>query len=343
MKRYSYFVLIAALTGFCLHALAGPGEPGHSHGEGETPFQGANAPKRFADSSVYLPKISQRQLGIRTTLVQFGAFPRTIELSGKVIHNPNYGGNVQAIVAGRITPPPRGFPVPGQLVKQGDLLAYVTPEIGPANTRSLAESRLKRLQALSDTIPRKVLEEAQAAVANEELRAPVSGMVATTGVVSGQVVEARQMIFEIVNPNKFMVEAVAYDPTRVDKIGSANLSIGDKIVPLKLQGAAKRLREQALPITFLAEDKELSQLAIGQVLRVYVQTNQAIKGFRIPTSAVVRDSSNQSVVWIKEGPQLFRQITVTPEPLDGSYSLVQSIHENDRVVSKSASLLNQIR
>jgi multidrug efflux pump subunit AcrA (membrane-fusion protein) len=343
MKRHSHFVLIAALTSFCLHALAGPGEPGHSHGEGETPFQGANAPKRFADGSVYLPKIAQRQLGIRTALVQEGEFPRTIELSAKVINNPNYGGRVQAMITGRITPPPKGFPVPGQLVKQGDLLAFVTPEIGPANTRSLAESRLKRLQALSDTVPRKVLEEAQAALANEELRAPVSGMVATTGVVSGQVVEARQLIFEIVNPNKFMVEAVTYEPSVVDNIGSANLSIGDQIIPLKLQGAAKRLREQALPITFLADDEGLSQLAIGQVLRVYVQTKQTIKGFRIPTSAVVRDGSNQSVVWIKEGPQLFRPITVTPEPLNGSDSLVQGLHENDRVASKSASLLNQIR
>lgn len=343
MKRRYHFVLISALTGFCLHALAGPGEPGHSHGEGEATFQGANAPKRLADGSVYLPKIAQRQLGIRTALVQFGEFPRTIELSGKVIHNPNYGGKVQAMVAGRITPPPKGFPVPGQLVKQGDLLAYITPEIGPANTRSLAESRLKRLQALSDTVPRKVLEEAQAAVANEELRAPVSGTVATTGVVSGQVVEARQLIFEIVNPSKFMVEAIAYEPSVVDNIGSANLNIGDQIIPLKLQGAAKRLREQALPITFLADDEGLSQLAIGQVLRVYVQTKQTIKGFRIPTSAVVRDGSNQSVVWVKEGPQLFSPITVTPEPLDGSDSLVQGLHENDRVASKSASLLNQIR
>ena len=343
MKRHFQFVLIAALTGFCLHALAGPGQPGHSHGDGETPFQGTNAPKRLADSSVYLPKVAQRQLGIRTALAQVGEFPRTIELSGKVIHNPNYGGKVQAMVAGRITPPPKGFPIPGQFVQQGDLLAYVTPEIGPANTRSLAESRLKRLQALSDTVPRKVLEEAQAAVANEELRAPVSGMVATTGVVSGQVVEARQLIFEIVNPNKFMVEGIAYEPTIVNNIGSANLSIGDQIIPLKLQGAAKRLREQALPITFLSDDEGLSQLAIGQVLRVYVQTKQTIKGFRIPTSAVVRDGSNQSVVWVKEGPQLFRPITVTPEPLNGSDSLVQGLHENDRVVFKSASLLNQIR
>jgi multidrug efflux pump subunit AcrA (membrane-fusion protein) len=343
MKNNYFFLLLTTLVGFSFNALAGPGGPGHDHGESQTQFQGSNAPKRFADGSVYLPKLGQRQLGIRTTVTQLGEFPRSIELSGKIIHNPNYGGKVQAMIAGRITPPTKGFPIPGQYVKQGELLAYITPEIGPAHSRSLAESRLKRLQALSDTVPRKVLEEAQAAVANEELRAPVSGMVATTGVVSGQVIEARQLIFEIVNPNKFMVEAVAYDPTLIDGIQSANLSIGDQVIPLKFQGAAKRLREQALPITFLADDEGLSKLAIGQVVRVYVQTNKALRGYRVPTSAIVRDGSNQSVIWFKEGPQLFRSIVVNPEPLDGSHSLVQDLHENDRVVSKSASLLNQIR
>ena len=170
MKNNYFFLLLTTLVGFSFNALAGPGGPGHDHGESQTQFQGSNAPKRFADGSVYLPKLGQRQLGIRTTVTQLGEFPRSIELSGKIIHNPNYGGKVQAMIAGRITPPTKGFPIPGQYVKQGELLAYITPEIGPAHSRSLAESRLKRLQALSDTVPRKVLEEAQAAVANEELR-----------------------------------------------------------------------------------------------------------------------------------------------------------------------------
>lgn len=343
MKKYHHIAFMTILASFCLPTIAGPGAPGHEHKEPETTLQSSNAPKRFADGSVYLPKLAQRQLGIRTAPVQFGEFSRTIELNGKVIPNPNYGGRVQAMVAGRISPPPRGFPIPGQMVKQGDLLAYVTPATGPVNTRSLAESRLNRLQALADTVPRKVLEEAQAALANEELRAPVTGMVATTGVVSGEVVEARQLIFEIVNPKKFLVEAVSYDPALVSDIGSANISIGNQIIPLKLQGAAKRLREQALPITFLADDERLSQLAIGQVVRVYVQTNRTMKGFKVPTSSVVRDGSNQSIIWVKEGPQLFRSIAVTLEPLDGGHALVQGLQENDRAVSKSASLLNQIR
>jgi len=317
--------------------------PGHDHGEGAVNYVGANAPKRLPNGNVYLPKLSQRQLGLRTTVVEFGEFEQATELAGKVVADPNYGGKVQAMVTGRISPPPAGFPVPGQKVEKGQVLAYVTPDVGPGTTRSLAESRLKRLQALSDTVPKKSLEEAQAAVANEELRAPVAGTIATTGIVAGQVVDARQMVFEIVNPNRFLIEAIAYDPALLDRISTANLVVDDQVIPLKLLGGAKSLREQAVPITFAAEDDRLAKLAMGQPVRVYVQSGPKKSGFKIPASALVRNGSNQSVVWTKEGPQLFESQVVVEEPLDGTHVLVQGLHPDDRVVSKSASLLNQIR
>jgi len=332
---------ILCTLSFQQNAIAGAG---HDHGDDAKPqFQSDNAPKRLANGNVYLPKQSQRQLGIRTTVAEYGEFSRSVDLAGKIVHNPNFGGKVQAMVAGRISPPPNGFPIPGQEVKKGELLGYITPDIGPGTTRSLAESRLKRLQALSDTVPRKTLEEAQAAVANEELRAPVAGTIATTGVVSGQVVEPRQLIFEIVNPNTFMVEALAYDPALLGMIASANLAIGNEVITLKYLGGAKSLREQALPITFTASDDSLSKLAIGSPVRIFVQTNQKVTGFKVPSSALVRDSSNQSLIWIKEDLVLFEPHTVVPEPLDGANVLVQGLHKHDRVVSKCASLLKQIR
>ena len=173
---------------------------GHDHGDAP-PAASGNGPKRQPDGSVFLPKPAQRQIGVRTLLVEPGELPRTHELAGKVVMDPNAGGKVQAIVAGRVTPGPRGLPLPGQQVKKGEVLAYVTPEVG-GNSRSLAESRLRRLRELSDTVPRKVIEEAEAAVANEQLVAPVSGVIASANVVSGQVLEARETLFEIVNPER---------------------------------------------------------------------------------------------------------------------------------------------
>jgi cobalt-zinc-cadmium efflux system membrane fusion protein len=43
------------------------GRPGHDHGE-EAASAGGNSPKRQPDGSVFLPKPSQRQLGVRTVV-----------------------------------------------------------------------------------------------------------------------------------------------------------------------------------------------------------------------------------------------------------------------------------
>ena len=300
-------------------------------------------PYRLSDGSVIIPKQTQRQLNIRTTRSVYGDYPKTVELAGKIIPDPNYGGKVQSMIAGRITPPPNGFPTPGESVHKGQLLAYITPDVGPKGMRSLAESRLKRLQALSDTVPRKTLEEAQAAVANEELRASVDGIISTTGIVSGQVVDARQTIFEISNVDRFMVEAIAYNTFLLDNIQSANISEGDRQIPLKLLGAARNLREQALPITFVVSEDGALPIAIGQAVRVFVQTKQTQQGFKVPASALVRDSANQPIIWVKESPIRYLAHTVTVEPLDGTYVLVGGLENGDIVVSQSASLVNQIR
>src|SRR5574343_2951 len=300
-------------------------------------------PYRLSDGSVIIPKQTQRQLNIRTTRSVYGDYPKTVELAGKIIPDPNYGGKVQSMIAGRITPPPNGFPTPGESVHKGQLLAYITPDVGPKGMRSLAESRLKRLQALSDTVPRKTLEEAQAAVANEELRAPVSGTIATTGIVAGQVVDARQLVFEVVNPDAFLVEATAYEPSIIAKIESANIVVNDQVIPLIYVGAAKSLREQALPVTFAAADAALSQLAIGQPVRVYVQMRQKQEGYKVPAGALVKNAANQTIVWVKENPIRFKPHPVVETPLDGASVVVNGLEPGDVVVSKSASLMNQVR
>ena len=300
-------------------------------------------PYRLSDGSVIIPKQTQRQLNIRTTRSVYGDYPKTVELAGKIIPDPNYGGKVQSMIAGRITPPPNGFPTPGESVHKGQLLAYITPDVGPKGMRSLAESRLKRLQALSDTVTRKTLEEAQAAVANEELRASVDGIISTTGIVSGQVVDARQTIFEITNADRFMVEAIAYDTFLLDNIQSANITEGDRQIPLKLLGTARNLREQALPITFVASEGGALPLAIGQAVRIFVQTKQTQQGYQVPASALVKDSANQSIIWVKESPIKYLARTVTILPLDGTSVVVNGLENGDIVVSQSASLVNQIR
>ena len=137
----SRMVLTALSLAFLLTTPLAQAGDGHDHGDAPAAAAASgNGPRRLPDGSVFLPKPAQRQIGVRTLQVEAGELPKATELSGKVVMDPNAGGKVQAIVAGRVTPGPRGLPLPGQTVKKGEVLAYVTPEVG-GNSRSLAESR----------------------------------------------------------------------------------------------------------------------------------------------------------------------------------------------------------
>lgn len=316
--------------------------PGHDHGD-EPQVANSDGPKRQADGSVFLPKPTQRQLGLLTLPVASSNQPKSFELNGKVVMDPNASGIVQAMIAGRVTPGPNGIPLPGQLVNKGDVLVYVTPEEGGIS-RSLSESRLNRLRELSDSVPRRVIEEAEAAVANEQMRAPVTGVIASSSVVSGQVVQAGQTLFEVVDPERLLIEALAYDLTIANDLLGANIAVADKNVPLKLIGVARSLRDQALPLSFSGQGAALTHLAIGQPVKVVAQTRKQVQGFALPAAALTKNPANQTIVWVKTAPEIFEPRPVIVQPLNGQQVVVVSgLQPNDRVAIQGANLINQIR
>ena len=80
-KRY-WMALATALTlaGAALPTYAGEG---HDHGAAPATAN-ANGPQRMADGSVFLPKPAQRQLNVRTMVVETAELPRAFELNGQV-------------------------------------------------------------------------------------------------------------------------------------------------------------------------------------------------------------------------------------------------------------------
>ena len=358
--------LVLALTGWPSHA----GE-GHDHGDAPA-ASSANGPQRQPDGSVFLPKPAQRQLGVRTVLTATAELPRTVELNGRVLMDPNAGGKVQAVVGGRIEPGPRGLPENGQAVRKGEVLAYVAPSAAPIERsnqaaqlaelragQALANKRVARLKELADTVPRKEIEAAESEAASfaaraaavsaglssrDALVAPVSGVIAAANVVAGQVVDARELVFEIVDPSRLRIEALAFDAALASDIGGATLALGDQRVPLAFIGAARSLREQALPLSFRAEGAVLSKLAVGQPVRVFVQTRQKVKGIAVPVASLMKNPANQTIVWVKTDAERFAPRTVTTEPLDGVDAAVTSgLAPGDRVATQGATLINQVR
>ncbi|WKN23782.1 efflux RND transporter periplasmic adaptor subunit [Azotobacter vinelandii] len=362
------FLIFAACLSLGAPALA---DDGHDHGEA-APVANANGPQRLPDGSVFLPKPAQRQLGVRTLPVSLDELPRSFELSGKVVMDPNAGGRVQAMLAGRLEAGPRGLPGIGQTVKKGEVLAHVVASsdvLERANqaaqlaqlraARQLAEQRVARLRELSDTVPRKDIEAAASEVASlaaqiaalgagagarEALVAPVSGVIASASAVAGQVVGAGELIFEVIDPTRLRVEALVYDPQQAADVAGASLAVGGERVPLTFVGSARSLREQALPMLFQGEGEALARLAVGQAVRVFVQSASRVSGIRVPAASLMKNAANQNVVWVKNAPERFEPRVVVFAVLDGaSVAVTAGLQAGERVVIQAAGLLNQIR
>jgi hypothetical protein len=330
------------------------------------------APQRQSDGSLFVPKAVQHQLGIRTQLAKLEPLAATVELNARVVADPNASGRVQASQPGRIEPAAGGLPTLGQKVAKGQLLAWLRPTAGSierANQQAqlaeldaqaaLAARRHARVEQLEGALPQKEIDAARverdaldkrraavrASVSDAEaLRAPVAGVISVAQASAGQVVEARETLFEIVDPARLAVEALAYDPALAPGITSASAALpGGGAVGLNFVGAGRQLREQALPLLFRVTTADAA-LAVGQPLAVTVQTARKIEGVALPRAALTRNAAGDWVVWLHTVPEGFVPRKITYEALDsGRIAVTAGVHSGDRVVTVGASLLGQVR
>ncbi len=375
--------LLIALTPLLSHAHGDGDHEDEPKAKAKAPSSSATAtgerPSRQPDGSVHLPAASQAQLGVRSATAELKSLPRSIRLNGRVLMDPNAGGKVQALFAGRVEAGPRGLPALGQTVRKGETLAWVRASLSPAEKaalgatladlraqETLAQSKLARLQQLEGSVPQREIEaarleldglhqrlqaQATAPQGGEPLQAPVSGVIAARHVVAGQVVEAKEALFEIVDPARLIVEADAFDAALLGQIGSATAWVGSgesaRSLPLRFVGAGLSVREGALPLQFrtlAATGPGGPALALGQTVQVLVQTRERQDGIALPQTAVVKSASNLDMVWVQTGPQRFEPRSVRWLPLDGALLSVQDgLKAGERVVVQGAALLRQVR
>lgn len=379
MNRQRFLVsgsLLSVVALACAVAVAAPGAhgPDGEHLDGQVSTAAVSGLARLPDGSVNVPKTAQRRMGIRTLVSQSSETAATVAMPGRVIIDPNAGGRVQALLRGRIEPGPKGLPVAGQTVRRGEVLAYVRHQAEPyarggqqallaelQSQRVIAAQRLARLESLEGTVPRKEIEAArtevqglqqreksiaQSLASREVLTAPVSGVIARAEVLAGQVVEEREILFEVVDPARMLVEATTTDAGLAARVQGARLQETPGVV-LNLRGAARVLRDGVLPLTFsLHPEKagESTPLAIGQPVNVIVTLNERISGFVLPAQAVVRNPANEPIVWIKSGAERFIPQPVQFKPLDAQTVVVtRGLGADNRVVVQGAPLIAQIR
>lgn len=380
-RRVPAFALLA-ITATLLFSASAFAHGDEDHGETPTPAAltqptpGAaqtDLAQRLPNGTVFVPKPTQRLLELRTAMTEAGTFNRTVGLPGRVIPNPNASGVVQSSVGGRLSPPASGvFPRLGTPVKRGDVLAYVTPpvqrvDISDMRQRqgeldqqiAIVQRRVERFQKLapSGAVAQVQLDEAQAELTGlkdrraaldklrtepEPLIAPVNGVVAEASATAGQMANAGQMVFQIVDPKSLWVEALSFDALTAGQHASARLPDG-RTFALTYQGSGLADRNQAIPVQF-AIDGDASGLRVGQFLTVLASTEGELSGLAVPRAAVVRTSNGQDVVYEHTTAERYEARQVRIEPLDGNRVLLASgIGPGKRVVVQGAELLDQVR
>lgn len=367
----------------CLGLLLGAQtDPSYAHGDEDhsapaakastTPVATGDAAVRLADGSLFIPKPVQRLLGIRNVVGKFRDLAKTQELDGRVIADPNFSGRVQATQSGRLAAPNGGFPTLGMRVRQGQVLAYITPAAGSiekgnqqaqlaelTSNLTLAENRAQRLAQLVGSLPQKEIDAAQAEVVSlkarkaavaaslyqrEALTAPVSGVISQANAVAGQVVETREVVFEVVDPARLRVEAIAYDSALTGQVSAAVGVTGEnKNLALRFIGQSHQLREQALPLQFEIK-APAPPLNVGQTLKVLVQQKQTVFGMPVPRDSVLKNSRGELMLWEHVDAENFAPKLVKVQAVDAdTYAVLEGLSDGARVVTQGAATLSQIR
>jgi hypothetical protein len=331
-----------------------------------------DVPQRMADGSLFVPKATQHLLSVRTVMTAESRAPRTVQLVGTLIADPNSFGRVQTGHAGRVEAPEGSLAFVGKRVEKGEVLAFLQHHIEAYNKGNLQgeiadlearialqEAKLARYLKAPLAIPPIKIDEAKGEihalrqkrkellptlVEREEIRAPIGGIVSVSNVVAGQVVDAREVLFEIVDPARYWVEAIAHDAVVVSNLSAAfAVTNSGERLPLEFAGLGLSLKQQAAPLTFRVAQIS-SNLSIGKPVTVILQSSVELSGIVLPTASVVRAPSGLTMVWVKTEPERFEPHTVRYEALDGQRVVVTAGLKIDvRVVTEGATLLNQIR
>lgn len=374
LKAAAEIILIAVIAGNILvpSAMAGPG---HDHGDGgheATAGSTSNAPRKLPDGTVFVPKPSQRLLDVRTREVAEETTAQTRQLMGTIISDPSAFGQVQAPMDGQIEVTARGISFSGQKVEAGEVLALLSPTIPLADLGTMqqlraevdgkliiAEQKLARLTRIAGVIAQRDIDDTKAerdalreqkrvlapkGVEKVQLKAPVSGLISVANVRAGQVVTARDTLFEIVDPKRLWVEGIGTDIHGEAEIASANAIDGEgHAIKLSYVGRSPTLRQQSQPFLFRLEDPHAG-LAIGAPVKILVRTPDTATGYVLPDAAIVRGSNGLAQVWVKVSAERFKPVAVKTTPLDGSRTLVAAgLEAGARVVTAGAELINQIR
>ncbi len=314
-------------------------------------------------------KEQQWSTAFSTAVARTGTVPSSIGATGRVI--PEAGRLVEVVAPTDglvLAADNRSTPVPGQWVRQGDTLAVLAPVSGDqayalqvARAQRLARDleRAERLYAL-EAIPAKRLEDARRdlAVARAELaamgvnaegavyelclRAPMAGVVDQRSLTLGQRVAAGDLLYTIVDPRTvwLRMDVSAHHASQLSSVSGATFSVegSDRVyVASRVVSVGRVIDADTRTSPVIAEVSNADQsLRIGMLAEGLLLLGEPVTGVLVPAAAV-REEDGLFVAYVQKGGETFERRVLTTGPSDGVSTIIHAgVTQGERVVIQGA-------
>jgi RND family efflux transporter MFP subunit len=324
------------------------------------------------DGIVFLKEQQWKTPGFRTAFATQGDIAASFDVGGEVRAAGGRLAEVAAPIDGFVDASGvRPSPAPGMRVRQGDVLAAITPALGDAGgayaeaRRALRDARAEQERAarLYDVgaVPRRRVEEAESKLqaAQETLaglggdtgdlvggklaiRAPIAGVVTERRIVPGSRVAAGEHLFTIIDASVVWLEVrvpAAFAP-QVQRTSGATFRLEGGTREYRTRrvisvGAVIDPASRTVPVLYEVGNGDAS-IKVGAIARAAVHTGERVSGVVIPTSAVL-DEDGRPIAYVQVEGERFEKRLLTVGGSEGGRTVVLSgIAEGERVVTGAA-------
>jgi len=326
----------------------------------------AQQPHRLLDGSLYVSKDVQHLLGIRTRLRDAAAPAREVVLWAEVQAQPAAALTIAAPGPGRLEPADRPWPLPGQSVRAGEVVAWLRPQIVQrerARRRARVDEIDQKLVIADINVERLSLQDAvngerksatgniyyEQAKADRDalrrergllahsledrvpLRAEVSGRVLSAPLRVGDVVASGQVLFRLADPAQQRLVAQGFDP-----------ELGRQVRTARAGGIALAYRGQE-PLADAPGWRLLFDPVAGQTPPDWspgqpVELQLGVQGGGADADACVPAGEGGAQLWLHAAPERFVALRRA-----SCAEAVAALSPGDRLVTQGAALLAQYR
>jgi hypothetical protein len=311
--------------------------------------------------AITLDKASQRRAGLRTRRAD--APPDALDLPARIVVDPRRHRRVMADQAGVVHPPVNGFPLPGEVVKAGQVLAWLRPTLTDPDRRDLEGERVaarrdvalgklqierynideaEHLEVKLPTPSIQILTEYRIAQAREAqldralssrmaIRAPAAGVVLRSSVRADRVAAGGETLFEIGAQTALAVELLFSDDGLDSRGAVVARTRGNKFAALQFLGQTLDPPSRSQRVLYALEESDAG-LVVGEPVQVRVPRAQLARQWLLPAKALFASQGRQWV-WVHEEPERFvaRQVRANPA-VGGWYRVDAGLDGAARVV-----------